>query len=103
MPACARVLERGGDQPAAVALVGERGIDGQRSEQQRAALAADPDRREAHGRGEPPVDPANAAERRELRRALAHPVGGAREAARPEGARMQGADVARCPPDQPDA
>ncbi len=89
----ARGLERSGDEPAAVALVGERGIDGERSQQQCAALAADQDRREAHGGGELSIDPAHPAEGRELRGALAQAVGGARKASRPEGARVQGADV----------
>ena len=40
----ARVLKRLADQPAPVALVGEIGLDGQRAEQECAALAADPNR-----------------------------------------------------------
>ena len=45
------------------------------------------------GGREPAVDAADPAEGRELGRALAHAIGRAREAARPEGARMQRADL----------
>ena len=98
MPAARAASSAVADQAAPVALVGERRIDGERPEQQRAAPAADADRREAHGGDELPVDRADAAEGREPARALAQPVGGAREAAGPEGARVQGGDLGAARP-----
>ena len=81
------------DEPAPVTLVGEGRIDGEGAQQQRAASAADQDRAEAHGGSEPAVDATYAAEGGEFLHALAQPVGRAGEAARPEGARVQGGDL----------
>ena len=85
------------NESATVALVGERGIDGERTQQQGAGLAADCDGREAQGGCELAVDAADAAEGRELGCALAHTVSGAGKTAGSEGARVQGADVGAVP------
>ena len=87
---CARAASRdSATRPAAVAAPGLLGIDRQRPKQQRPCLAADRDRRHAQRRHQPIADERDAAERRQLRPTLAHPVGGPREAAGTERARLQ--------------
>ena len=93
MPAARASVKGAGRQPAAVAPVGQVGLDRQGPEQQGAVPAADAHRREAHGRDQPVSEQGHPAERGEpLRRRLAHPVGRAREPAGPHGTRVQGGD-----------
>ena len=91
MPGLARRRERALDQRPADAAVLEGGIDGERPEHERVG-AAGLHRGQAHRADEQRADERRERQIEQMRRALAQPEGGAREAAGPEGALVQPLD-----------